>query len=158
MVCKDDYETRNIADFYQTPDDSHKLPWTRPDAGNIETSWISSNSGFVWASKAGGAFDPNTFILPAPTWYRVDTVNRIVTYSIQFIFAIPGSIWSLGTTNLTVPAAYLPTPTLPAGLVTSNGKILGKLTGSNMAPASVDCLTILPVTTTNLVFSGQYGY
>jgi len=30
MVCKDDWETRNLADFYDTPNDTHILPWTRP--------------------------------------------------------------------------------------------------------------------------------
>lgn len=31
MVCKQDYETRHPSDFYTARNDTHVLPWTRPD-------------------------------------------------------------------------------------------------------------------------------
>lgn len=37
MVCKDDFEQRNILDFYQVKDDTHQLPWTRPNDGDYLT-------------------------------------------------------------------------------------------------------------------------
>jgi hypothetical protein len=38
MVCKADWEPRNILDFYQPANDSHKLPYTRPDNDGIDVS------------------------------------------------------------------------------------------------------------------------
>ena len=31
MVCEKDYELRHPLDFYTTRNDTHLLPWTRPD-------------------------------------------------------------------------------------------------------------------------------
>lgn len=32
MMCREDWEPRHPMDFYKTRNDSHKLPWTRPDS------------------------------------------------------------------------------------------------------------------------------
>lgn len=33
IVCDKDYETRHPMDFYRVKDDTHKLPWVRPEVG-----------------------------------------------------------------------------------------------------------------------------
>lgn len=38
MVCEADWEPRNILDFYVPANDSHKLPYTRPDNDGIDVS------------------------------------------------------------------------------------------------------------------------
>jgi hypothetical protein len=38
MVCAADWEPRNILDFYQPTNDSHKLPYIRPDNNGIDVS------------------------------------------------------------------------------------------------------------------------
>ncbi len=38
MVCKDDWEPRNILDFYRPLNDHHQLPFTRPDGDGIDVS------------------------------------------------------------------------------------------------------------------------
>ncbi len=36
MVCAADWEPRHPLDFYKTRNDTHKLPWTRPDNEGID--------------------------------------------------------------------------------------------------------------------------
>ncbi len=36
MCCPEDWETRHPLDFYTTRNDTHLLPWTRPDNDGID--------------------------------------------------------------------------------------------------------------------------
>jgi hypothetical protein len=53
MVCSEDWEVRHPSDFYQTQNDTHKLPFTRPD----------DNNGI----DVGPAVNPTTSTTPAGT-------------------------------------------------------------------------------------------
>lgn len=47
MVCQEDWEPRNILDFYRTRNDAHRLPWTRPDTEPLGTTWTPAFGGFT---------------------------------------------------------------------------------------------------------------
>lgn len=38
IVCKEDWEQRHQLDFYETRNDVHKLPFTRPDNDGVDVS------------------------------------------------------------------------------------------------------------------------
>ena len=49
MVCKEDWEPRHPADFFRGRNDSHVLPWTRPDDGaQGSQTWTPT-----WATVTG---------------------------------------------------------------------------------------------------------
>lgn len=54
-VCKEDWEMRHVADFYQTRNDVHKLPFTRPDSDAARTTYLklgtaTETSDGVWTT------------------------------------------------------------------------------------------------------------
>lgn len=68
MVCEADFELRQPLDFYTTRNDTHLLPWTRPDGSMIEigpsinplthTTW--SNTSIAGLAVAGEAIAGST--------------------------------------------------------------------------------------------------
>jgi len=145
MVCKDDWETRNIADFYQTPIDTHVLPWSRPDGSNNELTWTLIGIGFT---LSGG---PQTY----PTNYSVDPTNRIIHVQAQFVWTAPGIISSVGATTMNLPSGYTPIGNTPC-VCTSNGKLI--MSGTIQPDNLMHFPNPMPPTTTNVIFSGNYGY
>lgn len=71
MVCKEDYETRHILDFYQTRNDAHLLPFTRPDKDDQREVFLKLGTETV---TSGG--------------------TSTVTYN-HSISGIPGADWGL---------------------------------------------------------------
>lgn len=110
MVCKHDYETRHIADFYQTRNDAHLLPFTRPDKLNTEVYLklgtesvpaggtptvtynhsISGTPSADWQANIG----PSISVM---AWIKLDSTNLIN----QAIVSNAGS-FTLGSFRLSV--------------------------------------------------------
>jgi hypothetical protein len=54
QVCKWDWEPRHPSDFYRGRNDSHKLPWTRPDDGaDPSLHWAGSIAALVLSAATG---------------------------------------------------------------------------------------------------------
>lgn len=109
MVCKEDWEPRNVLDFYRTRNDAHLLPFTRPDDTG-ETSWTPTITG----GTSGTATAIGSYITD---------INGVSTYSIQLTPTSASASWT--NLTLTFPVAL----TIPTGkkatAITKQGVFLG---------------------------------
>jgi hypothetical protein len=142
MVCKDDYETRHILDFYSPKNDSHTLPWTRPD-NQDETSWTPTVTDLTTAGTG------TTTVIAT---YQDNGTE--VSYTIQITNTGDNTSASvLNTTTLTLPTA---TATASGGgtAIDENGTLLG------LVSVDTGTLTIRPPTwgawEPNIVIKGRY--
>lgn len=135
MVCKEDWEPRNILDFYRPRNDTHRLPWTRPDS-SVDGSWTPTLSGITGS--------------PTVTASYIVDVNNVVNYKIVII----PTANSVGTN---------PTFSLPVGTVatdkhgvaiTSMGVRLGTVNAGATIASPNFSLTLSPLLT--LTVSGSY--
>jgi len=115
MVCDADWETRHIADFYRTKNDTHNLPFTRPDSA-AELTWTPvifnlnevDNSGTI--TKTGS--------------YRYSSDGTRLFFNIQVITTLDATTASSSAT------AVLPQVCISNGtvrVITTTGKYLGGL-------------------------------
>jgi hypothetical protein len=96
MVCEEDWEPRHVLDFYKTRNDTHQLPWTRPD-GQVELTWTPTGNVTLGGTP--------TAILNSATYSR-DSINSRLYFQIQYLL-YPGSNWQFsnaGTLTLPVTA------------------------------------------------------
>jgi len=138
MVCKDDWEPRNILDFYRTRNDVHKLPFVRVD-NQIELTWtpIFQNLSGSIASSSG------TFKLTNST-----TLNFWVE-----IIPVAGQSTTAASAEVSLPIEVFSGGTLRA--VDSTGKLLGTATINPGFTA-----TSIPNWIANrntIIISGTYG-
>lgn len=139
MVCKDDWEPRNILDFYRPRDDNHKLPWTRPDK-EVELSWTPIFTNLT------GSIDTKTGI------YKQDTTNNIINFWVQ-VYVTTG-----GTTSTSGAEVSIPVQSVAVGttrVFDSRGSFLGSAAiGASVLTAA---LPDWPTNTGNIIISGKYG-
>lgn len=109
MVCKDDWEPRNILDFYRTRNDVHKLPFVRVD-NQVEKTWTPNfvNLSGSIASTTG-------------TWELSDTR---VNFWIQ-ITPVAGSFSSTSSAEVSLPIEVFSGGT--CRVLDSTGKLLGTI-------------------------------
>jgi hypothetical protein len=110
MVCKEDWEPRNVLDFYRTRNDAHRLPWTRPDADSNGTVWTPTFTGFSSA-----------FSSTLNSAYEYDSISKKFSYSLVLVLANPCTVTNGATISL--PAGY----TVSAD---KGGTVRGSLSGS----------------------------
>lgn len=138
MVCNDDWEPRNILDFYRTRSDAHILPFTRPDDSG-ENTWTPT------VVNVTGTYSLNAT-------YVVDS-NNLVTYKI-LITPTSGTV----LTGPSTPTFSLPTGTVSVdkgGTVrTSNGVMLGSVTNTTTINGKTFSINASPLVT--LMIAGQY--
>lgn len=143
MVCKDDWEPRNILDFFKPRNDNHKLPWTRPDY-EIETTWTPT---FVNVTQTVG-----TGTITTTGTYITDTINSIITIWAQI------TITGNATTAAAAGTITLPVTSVAAGSVrVFDGQ--GIFIGTAVVP-SLSATANLPnwsTKNTNIIISGKYG-
>jgi hypothetical protein len=62
MVCDKDFELRSPLDFYTTRNDTHLLPWTRPESPGIDVGpvYINNTSAVAGIARAGIAVSGRT--------------------------------------------------------------------------------------------------
>jgi len=143
MVCKEDFETRNLADFYDTPNDTHELPWTRPDR-QIETTWTPV---FVGLTQT-----PGTGTITITGTYKQDTTNKVV--NIQAEITITGN----ATTSSGPSTMSLPINSVSAGtyrFMDSQGVLLG--TSSSAGVVSTIIVPVWNNVNRTIIISGSYG-
>lgn len=114
MVCKDDYESRNILDFFRTRNDAHTLPYIRTD-NQEESTWsvILTNIGGSISSEEGsytnrdGTVHFTVQITPVTGNYSTSTSGQV---------SIPLEATSDGTVRVTDSAGrFLGTGTILTG-------------------------------------------
>src|SRR5574340_1741042 len=88
MVCHEDWEPRNILDFYCTRNDAHRLPWTRPDAQEITTDLTIS--GYALATNGVANAQTTNMIPYLVTAYPV-TIEAMVMYQ----KSIPAALYDI---------------------------------------------------------------
>jgi len=143
MVCKDDWESRNILDFYRQRNDTHKLPFIRYD-NQSELSWTPV---FVNLTEVAG-----TGVVTKTGVYRSDTMNSKINFVVQ-----------IAITNNATTAAASATVTLPITSVSSGtvrvfdgrGVFLG--TGTIGAAATTASLPNWAARNESIIISGTYG-
>jgi hypothetical protein len=136
MVCPADWEPRHPSDFYRGRNDSHKLPWTRPDDGaDPATVWTpgltSGTSTLNNATGETGAWDNGSYYfdtLKSRTDSSAKTLhgsfNATFKNSNNLILPFPNS-----TTTSTSAALTLPVAATGKGscVVVANGKVLSQV-------------------------------
>jgi hypothetical protein len=140
MVCKEDWEPRNILDFYRTRNDVHKLPFVRSD-NQVEHTWTPV---FVNLTAVGTNTKTGT--------YREDDANSTIDFQIQIL---PDALSTTSTSSATVT---LPVTSVSAGTVRafdSAGKYLGA--GTIGVAATTATLPNWIVNRNNITISGTYG-
>jgi len=143
-VCKADWETRNLADFYDTPNDTHVLPWTRPDGNNHETTWTPVFTGLTQTPGTGSITITGT--------YKQDAINaHVVNFQIEIL--ITGN----ATTAAAAATVTMPVSPVSAGttrVMDSQAVLLGKGTVSIGSTGSLPNWSALNRT---VIISGSYG-
>lgn len=138
MVCRDTcWETRHPMDFYRTRNDTHKLPWIRPDDAG-ENTWTPTVNNVT-----------GTYTVATAT-YLVDA-NNVVTYRIELV-PTTGSVVGASAT------ISLPTGTVSTDrggqVLTSLGRRIGALTTA--ATIAIPNFTINASPLESLLISGSY--
>lgn len=152
MVCKEDWETRNIADFYDTKNDTHILPFTRPDNSDYST-WTPAFTTL----NVNNTTQTQRFI-------RNNQTN-IITFQVEWQFAanVPGSFTCITNTTMTLPVTSVIAGT--AVIRDSNGvKISGlgmgipaSSTTLNFGAGAINFNTPSNYGPYNIILTGQYG-
>lgn len=136
MVCEDDWEPRNILDFYRTRSDAHQLAFTRPeDAG--ENTWA-----IVPANFTGSYTSQATYIV---------SVDNIVTYKIV-ITPTSGTV-SGASATLALPIGTVSVDK-KGNAITSAGTRIGQVTATTKLNIPNFSITASPLVT--LMISGSY--
>lgn len=139
MVCDADWEPRNILDFYKTKNDSHLLPYTRPDdVGDL--TWTPVSTG----TQSG----TGSSVLAT---YMVDS-NNIVTYRIKL--TPNGNL----PTTLTTYTFSLPVGTVSVDkkgtALTSLGRRIGQVTADTVIHVPNVTVSVNPLEI--YLITGQY--
>ncbi len=137
MVCKEDWEPRNILDFYRTRNDVHKLPYVRSD-NQVEHTWnplFTNLSGSVESSTG-----------------TYEDVGTQITFWVQII-PVTGQTTSTSSGEVSLPT----TPGVSGTVRVFDNK--GKFLGTGVALAGNTTCTLpnwLP--NSNIInISGTYG-
>lgn len=149
MVCKDDWETRHSLDFYRARNDTHVLPFTRPDV-EIETSFtptVGPNPNY-----------DETGTVTTTGYYTTDSLNSKVNFVVQLTPDDVSPTSSDTTVSVGTATCTTPTTTVSAGSFTVTGSRRG-LIGSGTIAASATSFTLPAwlVTSEVITIKGQYG-
>lgn len=136
MVCKEDWEPRNILDFYRTRDDNHKLPWVRPEDGE-DLAWSTILTNITGSSDTTATYSLNGTTVQFLVQLR--PVGGLPTSSVSGEFSLPFAAVADGTVRVTDSAGRF----LGTGTITS-----GNTTGT---------LPNWAGNTSTINFSGRYG-
>ena len=137
MVCPEDWETRNILDFYRQRNDTHKLPFVRTD-NQVEKTWtpiFTNLSGSVDSS-------PGTYVV----------INNTVTFRVQII-PVTGQTTSTISGEVTLPTTPGVSGTVRA--FDKQGRFLG--TGTALAGNTTCTLPNWTANSNIINISGTYG-
>lgn len=93
MVCNEDWEPRNILDFYRTRNDAHLLPFTRPDDSG-EKSWVAATLVNITGANS------------ATYQYLYNSDTKILTFNVQFVPPTNGT-FSIGSpASFSLPSEF----------------------------------------------------
>jgi hypothetical protein len=102
MVCDEDWEPRNILDFYRTRNDAHQLPFTRPDDAS-EFTWIPTLAGITGSSSVSATYSYSLVsnklvfeiqIIPVTS---ITLAGASVSYTFPSIPGVSTLTWNGGT-------------------------------------------------------------
>jgi hypothetical protein len=143
MTCKEDWETRNLADFYDTPNDTHLLPWTRPDKQN-ELTWTPVFTGLTQT--------PGTGTITITGTYKQDIKNaKVVNFQVEI--AITGN----ATTSAAAATVSMPVSPVSAGTVRVIDSQAVRLGTGVVSIASTGSLPNWSTVNRTIIISGSYG-
>lgn len=155
MVCKEDWETRNIADFYDTANDTHLLPWTRPDTGTT-TEFTPSFAAVTQTLNSGTITNSGMLI--------VDPIARTCNFQITMIVTKDATIgFTSVASKVNLPTAYSPCAvTGDWNIMRTDGTL--QLVEIGGISAGLSATNALPVAkrfsnlNSSLIIRGSYGY
>lgn len=112
MVCDEDWEPRNILDFYRTRQDAHLLPFTRPEDAS-ENTWTPLIQGITGNCSITAT-------------YAYSTVDNRLVFEIQII---PQTSITLSSATITPPTVSGHSLTWRSGTCfeSKSGKYIGQL-------------------------------
>lgn len=143
MVCKDDWEPRHPLDFYRPKNDTHVLPFTRPDV-EVETSYTPT----VAVTTTGTVTTTGKYV--------TDSLNTRINFVVQLTPADPRG--STDTTAATGVTCTTPTTTVGTGSFTVTGSQRGFIgSGTIAAGATNFTLPDWIVTSEVITITGRYG-
>lgn len=153
MVCKEDWETRNLADFYDTPNDTHLLPWTRPDSGNTLT-WTPVFTGSGGSLGTATVSNANYIINNSVLTFSFTLLSPTQTTSNSILF-VNGDSFNLPVTSTSGNRGYIVTDSLGRKFANTGVTFLGNLFVLNFTGSPI----IIPARSAPyyLTFSGNYG-
>jgi len=143
MVCAEDWESRNILDFYRQRNDTHKLPFVRTD-NQTESTWTPVFVNLTEVTGTGSITKTGT--------YKTDTVNSKINFVVQIV--ITGN----STTAAASATVTLPVTSVSSGTVRvfdGNGVFLG--TGTIGVAATTMTVPNWTAKNTNITITGVYG-
>jgi hypothetical protein len=143
-VCKEDWEPRHILDFYRTKNDTHQLPFTRPDS-QVELTWTPVFTGFTQT--------PGTGTITITGTYTKDTLNNKINFLVEI--AITGN----ATTTSSPATISLPVLCTVAGTVRTSDSQSVQLGNTSITVLGnvIQCPAWTNVNRT-INISGSYGY
>lgn len=155
MVCKEDWETRNIADFYDTPNDTHLLPFTRPDTGTT-TEFTPS---FIAVSLT-----PNSGTITTTGMLEANPDTRIVTFLINMVVTNDATIgFTSVASKVSLPTTYSPCAlTGDWNIMRTDGTLqlveIGGIAAGASATSALPAAKRFSNLNSSLIIRGSYGY
>lgn len=135
MVCQEDWEPRNILDFYRTRNDAHLLPFTRPDDSG-EKTWTASFANILgnYTYYASYVVDDNGVVTYKIVITPINTVSAILTPTVSLPFSVStdkgGTALASNGVNFGQITATSSVATFPKFSITANPLVTLVLTGS----------------------------
>lgn len=143
MVCSEDWEPRNILDFYRVRNDVHQLDWTRSD----DDGGLTWTPVFVNLTQTVG-----TGTITVTGRYTPNNILNTVNFQVQI------SITGNATTAAASATVSLPITSVAVGTVRvqdGSGVFLGN--GTIGAAATTATLPNWATKNNSILISGQYG-
>jgi hypothetical protein len=146
MVCKEDYETRHIADFYTTPNDTHALPFIRGD-NQRELTWSPTN--ITLTQNTGSATLTGT--------YSYEQNDTVISFQVEVAIIGNATSTSLGSFISLPVISVASDPSFSSGtsrLIDSSGRFYG----SNNIGLAATTFNTFAWTNVNrsIIISGSY--
>lgn len=149
MVCKDDWEPRHPLDFYRPKNDTHVLPFTRPDV-EVETTYTPTLGPHPNYDTTG--------TVTVTGYYTADSLNSKYNFIVQITPSDTSPTSGDTSTNVGTGTCTTPTTPVSAGSFTVMGSRQGLIgTGTIAAATATFTLPAWAWTSEVITIKGQYG-
>lgn len=119
MVCKADWETRNILDFYRQRDDTHKLPFVRTD-NQIEKTWEPIFVNLTGSIETVTGTYIRSGVNTINFWVEITPVVNQTTTTLSAEVSLPFEVFNGGTLRVVDNAGrFLGKNDIPPGFTTA---------------------------------------